>query len=194
MNKKVYITVHACERYIDRYNPALASIEDRTKRMKRARYYILLILDNAAKVREDTGADVLFNKEFNLNFILRKNKLITLFQGDTKKKIKRRNKQMANGAIHLIISMPDGSKWKVAYALLLVKYITMKNIKDYRDLEAAARLAGLPPSIEERIEIFRKEIEWREIKTYAACVKYPRHADYQSGWESGELKMHEIEL
>lgn len=185
---KIYITDHACESYINRYNPALASIPDKEARLTKTRNYIFMLFKNAEPVSQNDNGQMLLNREYNLKFIFRNRRIITLYPGSSKKE--RRNNKRRNKVVNkfLIITMPDGSKWKLSYTVLLVNYM---NHKGYviRDLNEVDKFNYIPDSIEDRIKLIRSEFSWNQIRDIATCIQPPREADYESGWRNGSMEL-----
>lgn len=185
---KIYITDHACESYINRYNPALASIPDKEARLTKTRNYIFMLFKNAEPVSQNENGQMLLNREYNLKFIFRNRRIITLYPGSSKKE--RRNNKRRNEVVHkfLIITMPDGSKWELSYTVLLVNYM---NHKGYviRDLNEVDKFSDMPGSVEERIKLIRSEFSWNQIRDIATCIQPPREVDYESGWRNGSMEL-----
>lgn len=188
-NFKLHITEHACKRYINRYNPALASIGNYNKRIAHAKKYIRLLYKEAVQINCDNDSRTMFNKEYNLKFIVRNKRIITLYTGNTKrnrKKNKRRSNKVADKFI--IISMPDGSRWKISYAVLLVRYMNHKGTR-IRALSELDTYNEIPCSVEERMKLIRSELTWSEIRDTAVCIKAPRQSDYEGGWRDGNMEV-----
>jgi hypothetical protein len=185
---KIYITDHACESYINRFNPALASIPDKQARLTKTRNYIFMLFNNAEPVSTTDKGQMLLNREYNLKFIFRNGRIITLYPGRSKRE--RRNNKRRNKVVYkfIIITMPDGSKWKLSFAVLLVNYMNHKGTV-IRNLSEIDKSTSIPSSTGERIKIIRSEFSWNQIRDLATCIKPPREVDYESGWRDGELEL-----
>lgn len=185
---KIHITDHACERYINRYNPALASITTAETRLTKTRNYIFMLFESAELVEVHGESHIYLNREYNLKFIFRGGKIVTLYPGSTKKTKRNNRRKSKVDNKYIIITMPDGSQWKLAYAVLLVRYMNYKGMR-IRSLKEASSNDNIPASIEERIKLIRSEFTWSQIRDIATLIKPPREADYESGWRDGEMEI-----
>ena len=75
----IEVTEHVCIRYIERFNPGLASINNVNNRMLKAKKAVLAIIDDARYVSDDVRGILLKSKSYNCYLIIRDRKLITIY-------------------------------------------------------------------------------------------------------------------
>jgi len=80
----IQITEHICLRYIERFNPNLAAIDDIKERLNRAKIAIKSIMESARYVSDDERGILLYSPLHKCNLIVRKRKLITLYHPNGK--------------------------------------------------------------------------------------------------------------
>jgi len=81
---EIELTKHILQRYIERFNPNLESVENIKDRFSRARQAIISILETAHYVSDDHRGVLLHSPLHRCNLIVRKRKLITLYQPEKK--------------------------------------------------------------------------------------------------------------
>lgn len=100
MPGELKISTHACERYIERFNNNLLSIDDKKLRYQKASAALLAIAEGAVYV-SDTKTGILFeNKSFGISYIVRNNCIRTCWQ--TSQKIKLREQKPREQRIVMI--------------------------------------------------------------------------------------------
>jgi hypothetical protein len=88
----VELTNHVCQRYIERINPNLASINDINERLNRAKIAIKTVLSDAHYVSDDERGILLYSETYNCNLIIQRRKLITIYPVNYKSKIREQNR------------------------------------------------------------------------------------------------------
>lgn len=93
----IEITEHVCLRYIERINQNLNAIEDKNKRLNKAKLAIKSIIENAHYVSDDKRGILLYSPVHNCNLIVRNRRLITIYHRNGK--TKDREKKHSSGRI-----------------------------------------------------------------------------------------------
>ena len=75
----IVLTEHVLIRYIERFNPNLASITNSDERFNRARMAVMCILKSAHYVSDDHRGVLLHSPSHNCNLIVQSKRLITIY-------------------------------------------------------------------------------------------------------------------
>jgi len=90
----INITDHICQRYIERFNPALEAMSDKDKRLNAARTAIKAILKEARYISDDQKNGILLRSDLHRASIIIRNKtLVTIFDHSVKIKIRERKER-----------------------------------------------------------------------------------------------------
>jgi hypothetical protein len=89
MIKEIIITDHIVERYIQRFNPQLSSIQDYNARLIAAKRAINVILKDAQYISDSENGVLLESKTFKCRIIVHDRILITIYETNKSKKGKR---------------------------------------------------------------------------------------------------------
>lgn len=94
---------------------------------------------------------------------------------------------------YLQVTMPDGSKWRVPVKIIAedaAEYYAETD--EYNgDLKAARKMVQeLFDSDDYEIEDWAaNNMNWKDVKSYAACVVTPPEVDFQEGWVNGDKEI-----
>jgi|GEM_PF-2924198 len=84
----IEITTHIAERYIQRFNPQLASIVDYNQRLIEAKKAINHILEDAVYINNDERGVLLRSNTYKAYLVVNQRTLITIYPLDEKTKIR----------------------------------------------------------------------------------------------------------
>lgn len=83
-NRDIYITEHACEKFLDRFNLVKGG-GNKEDAMKAAETFLKEIFSKASYVSDDTDGILFRNKEFDCDMIVQHRRLITCFHKSTQR-------------------------------------------------------------------------------------------------------------
>lgn len=92
---------------------------------------------------------------------------------------------------HLLIEMPDGSKWTVPVSLIAMNRATYYAGNDGVSIETSLNNDTLPLFEADESEIKGwavNNMNWEDVEHMAVCIG-KGDVDYQDGWLNGEKKI-----